>query len=51
MVYETSRRMFLQGMVGGAAAWPAFEGLPPVAGESDWERVAGSSPLRRKRSP
>lgn len=39
MVYETSRRMFLQGMVGGAAAWPAFEGLPPVAGESDWEGV------------
>ncbi len=51
MVYETSRRMFLQGMVGGAAAWPAFEGLPPVAGESDWERVRRQFPFTEEKVP
>lgn len=51
MVYETSRRMFLQGMVGGASAWPAFEGLPPVAGESDWERVRRQFPFTEEKVP
>ncbi|MEE8160431.1 MAG: aminotransferase class V-fold PLP-dependent enzyme [Acidobacteriota bacterium] len=51
MVYETSRRKFLQGMVGGAAAWPAFEGLPPVAGESDWERVRRQFPFTEEKVP
>ncbi len=51
MVYETSRRKFLQGMVGGAAAWPAFEGLPPAAGESDWERVRRQFPFTEEKVP
>ena len=51
MVYEPSRRKFLQGMVGGAAAWPAFEGLPPAAGESDWERVRRQFPFTEEKVP